>query len=44
MKSNDGREIARYAFVTRTLQTLSGNGTVTGDRAEDWRRVTRQLA
>ncbi|RLU82572.1 hypothetical protein CTZ27_30085 [Streptomyces griseocarneus] len=44
MKGNDGRELGRYAFVTRTLRTLSTGGTVTGERAEDWRRVTTQLA
>ncbi|MFI5987551.1 hypothetical protein ACIBEA_42655 [Streptomyces sp. NPDC051555] len=43
MKGNHGRERARYAFVTRTLTILGTRGTVTGDRAEDWRRVTRQL-
>ncbi|MFE3559478.1 hypothetical protein ACFXKW_32180 [Streptomyces sp. NPDC059193] len=44
MKGNQGRERARYAFVTRTLSSLGADATVTGDRAEDWRRVARQLA
>ncbi|MCX4791894.1 hypothetical protein OG369_39235 [Streptomyces sp. NBC_01221] len=43
MKDNDGRELARYAFVIRTLEALRTGGTITGDRSEDWRRVTRQL-
>jgi hypothetical protein len=44
MKGNDGRELARHRFLIRTLKVLSTGGTVTGDRTEDWRRVTRQLA
>lgn len=44
MKGNGGRERARYAFVTRALAVLRTASTVTGDRSEDWRRVTRQLA
>ncbi|MEU6350119.1 hypothetical protein ABZ896_12410 [Streptomyces sp. NPDC047072] len=43
MKGNQGRERARYGFVIRTLKVLATDGAVTGDRAEDWRRVSRQL-
>ncbi|MFD7919738.1 hypothetical protein ACFV3R_10980 [Streptomyces sp. NPDC059740] len=43
MHGNDGRERARHAFVVRTLNRLRTGGAVTGDRAEDWRRVARQL-
>jgi hypothetical protein len=43
MRQNQGRERARYAFVTRTLKVLRTDGTVAGERAEDWRRVSRQL-
>ncbi|WP_328373633.1 hypothetical protein OG800_50660 (plasmid) [Streptomyces sp. NBC_00445] len=43
MRGNDGREFARHRFLTRTLEVLRSGGSVTGDRVEDWRRVTRQL-
>lgn len=43
MKGNDGRELVRHTFVSRTLKALCTEGSVTGDRSEDWRRVTRQL-
>lgn len=44
MRGNAGRERARHAFVTRTLATLRTDGSITGDRAEDWRRVASELA
>ncbi|MFD6967412.1 hypothetical protein [Streptomyces sp. NPDC059949] len=43
MMANDGRERCRYAFVIRTLAALRTDASITGDRSEDWRRVTRQL-
>jgi len=43
MRRNQGRERARYAFITRTLKVLRTDGTVAGERVEDWRRVSRQL-
>lgn len=43
MMANDGRERSRYAFVVRTLAALRTDASITGDRSEDWRRVTRQL-
>ncbi|WP_331728953.1 hypothetical protein OG592_43000 (plasmid) [Streptomyces avidinii] len=44
MRGNAGRERARHAFVTRNLATLRTEGSVSGDRAEDWRRVASELA
>ncbi|KOU73726.1 hypothetical protein ADK61_22310 [Streptomyces sp. XY66] len=44
MRGNAGRERARHAFVTRTLATLRTDRSITGDRAEDWRRVASELA
>ncbi|MGC4917866.1 hypothetical protein [Streptomyces albogriseolus] len=44
MRGNAGRERARHAFVTRTLTTLRTDRSITGDRAEDWRRVASELA
>ncbi|WP_331735896.1 hypothetical protein OG605_38550 (plasmid) [Streptomyces xanthophaeus] len=44
MRGNAGRERARHTFVTRNLATLRTEGSVTGDRAEDWRRVASELA
>ncbi|MFJ4003785.1 hypothetical protein ACIPWL_10045 [Streptomyces sp. NPDC090023] len=44
MRRNAGRERARHAFVTRTLAALRTDRSVTGDRAEDWRRVASELA
>lgn len=43
LQGNGGRERARYALVTRTLDALAGGGTVSGDPDEDWRRVAGQL-
>ncbi|WP_055531009.1 hypothetical protein [Streptomyces graminilatus] len=43
MRQNHGRERARYAFVTRTLEVLRTDTTLAGERVEDWRRVSRQL-
>ncbi|MGD1220497.1 hypothetical protein AB9Q10_18945 [Streptomyces krungchingensis] len=44
MRGNAGRERARRAFITRTLATLRTDRSITGDRAEDWRRVASELA
>ncbi|MEU8588574.1 hypothetical protein AB0C59_16475 [Streptomyces sp. NPDC048664] len=44
MGGNAGRERARHAFITRTLTTLRTDRSITGDRAEDWRRVASELA
>ncbi|ODA70305.1 hypothetical protein [Streptomyces sp. AVP053U2] len=44
MRGKAGRERARHAFITRTLTTLRTDRSITGDRAEDWRRVASELA
>ncbi|WP_159045401.1 hypothetical protein [Streptomyces sp. H036] len=44
MLGNGGRERSRHAFVTRVLAALVADRSVTGDRAEDWRRVASELA
>lgn len=44
MRGNAGRERARHAFVSRTLTALCTDRSITGDRAEDWRRVASELA